>query len=130
MTKNEQFLNSLTGDNLACFLSIREEILATNSKVSEEIGAELTAAKASHASEIAYLHEALAEADARTAAATEDRDRLAKLLADASDAFDKGDVAKLAAMRASALQTEGEKKLQAALAKKAEAEAEIAALAK
>jgi len=61
---------------------------------------------------------------------TADRARIAKLLADASDAFDKGDVAKLAAMRASALQTEGEKKLQAALAKKAEAESEIAALAK
>ena len=59
---------------------------------------------------------------------TADRDRLAKLLADASAAFDDGDIATLTAMRASALQTENEKKLAAALAKKAEAEAEIAAL--
>jgi hypothetical protein len=58
-----------------------------------------------------------------------DRDRIAKLLADASAAFDVGDVAKLTAMRAAALQTETEKKLATALAKKAEAEAEIAALA-
>jgi hypothetical protein len=59
---------------------------------------------------------------------TADRDRIAKLLADASAAFDAGDVATLAAMRAASLQTETEKKLAAALAKKAEAEAEIAAL--
>jgi hypothetical protein len=59
----------------------------------------------------------------------QDRDRLAALLADASAAFDAGDIATLAAMRAAALQTENEKKLAAALAKKAEAEAEIAALA-
>ena len=61
---------------------------------------------------------------------TADRDRLAALLAEASAAFDAGDVAKLQEMRAAALQTENEKKLAAALAKKAEAEAEIAALAK
>lgn len=60
---------------------------------------------------------------------TADRDRLAALLAEASTAFDNGDVAKLTVMRSAALQTEKEKKLAAALAKKAEAEAEIAALA-
>ena len=67
--------------------------------------------------------------DATNAAVTADRDRLAEMLADASAAFDAGDIATLAAMRAAALQTENEKKLAAALAKKAEAEAEIAALA-
>ena len=61
---------------------------------------------------------------------TADRDRLAALLADASAAFDAGDIAKLTAMREDAQKTENEKKLQAALAKKAEAESEIAALAK
>ena len=59
---------------------------------------------------------------------TADRDRLAKLLADASAHFDNGDIEALKKMRAAALQTEDEKKLAAALAKKAEAEAEIAAL--
>ena len=59
-----------------------------------------------------------------------ENERLAALLAEASAAFDAGDVAKLTAMREAALQTENEKKLAAALAKKAEAEAEIAALAK
>lgn len=59
-----------------------------------------------------------------------EKERLAALLAEASAAFDAGDVAKLTAMREAALQTETEKKLAAALAKKAEAEAEIAALAK
>jgi hypothetical protein len=70
----------------------------------------------------------LAESDARTAAVTVECNRLAVLLAEASAAFDAGDIAKLTAMRAAALQTESEKKLAAALAKKAEAEAEIAAL--
>ena len=60
---------------------------------------------------------------------TADRDRLAAMLAEASAAFDNGDVAKLQEMRAAALQTENEKKLAAARAKKAEAEAEIAAVA-
>lgn len=111
MTKtNEQFLSGLAGDDLACFISIREELIAMNGNVAEEIAAELVTAKAS-----------LAEI-------TADRDRLAALLADASAAFDAGDIAKLTAMRESALQTETEKKLAAALAKKAEAEAEIAAL--
>ena len=59
-----------------------------------------------------------------------EKERLSALLAEASAAFDAGDVAKLQEMRAAALQTENEKKLAAALAKKAEAEAEIAALAK
>lgn len=107
---NEQFLSGLAGDDLVCFLSIREELIAMNGNVAEEIAAELVTAKAS-----------LVEI-------TADRDRIAKLLAEASAAFDAGDVAKLAAMRDAALQTENEKKLQAALAKKAEAEAEIAAL--
>jgi hypothetical protein len=66
--------------------------------------------------------------DAANDAITADRDRLAALLAEASAAFDEGDIAKLTAMREAALQTENEKKLAAALAKKAEAEAEIAAL--
>ena len=59
-----------------------------------------------------------------------EKERLAALLAEASAAFDAGDVSKLTAMREAALKTENEKKLAAALAKKAEAEAEIAALAK
>ena len=59
-----------------------------------------------------------------------EKERLAALLAEASAAFDAGDVAKLTAMREDAQKTENEKKLAAALAKKAEAEAEIAALAK
>ena len=67
--------------------------------------------------------------DEAIATVTADRDRIAKLLAEASAAFDVGDIAKLTAMREAALQTENEKKLAAALAKKAEAEAEIAALA-
>lgn len=74
-----------------------------------------------------------AQLDAKDAAYAElsaDRERLAALLADASAAFDAGDVTTLQEMRAAALQTENEKKLAAALAKKAEAEAEIAALAK
>ena len=126
----------------------------------------LLAAQASHAAALAALkseHEiaianliadskraaeeaadALAEADARTAAITADRerltadrerltadrDRLAALLATASAAFDAGDIETLKAMREDAQKTENEKKLAAALAKKAEAEAEIAALAK
>jgi len=69
------------------------------------------------------------EHDSIVVALTTDRDRLAKLLEDATTAFDAGDVATLTAMRAAALQTENEKKLAAALAKKSEAEAEIAALA-
>ena len=68
--------------------------------------------------------------DAAHAALSAECGRLAALLATASAAFDAGDVAKLQEMRAAALQTENEKKLAAALAKKAEAEAEIAALAK
>ena len=72
----------------------------------------------------------LAESDARAATVAAECNRLSALLAEASAAFDAGDVAKLTAMRESALQTENEKKLAAALAKKAEAEAEIAALAK
>jgi len=59
---------------------------------------------------------------------TAENERLAKLLAEASAAFDAGDIATLTAMREAALQTETEKKLAAALAKKAEAEAEIASL--
>ena len=80
------------------------------------------------ATQLTESRDALAEADARTAAATAECSRLAKLLADASAAFDAGDIATLTAMRAAALQTENEKKLAAARAKKAEAEAEIAAL--
>jgi len=65
---------------------------------------------------------------ANLANTTADRDRLANLLAEASAAFDAGDIAKLTAMREDAQKTENEKKLAAARAKKAEAEAEIAAL--
>jgi len=75
---------------------------------------QLQALKLEHAAEVAEI--------------TADRNRLAALLAEASAAFDEGDIAKLTAMREAALQTESEKKLAAALAKKAEAEAEIAAL--
>jgi hypothetical protein len=66
--------------------------------------------------------------DAQNSDITADRDRLAKLLAEASAHFDNGDIEALKKMRAAALQTEDEKKLAAARAKKAEAEAEIAAL--
>ena len=59
---------------------------------------------------------------------TADRDRIAKLLADASAAFDAGDVAKLTAMREAALKTDKQKALEAALAEKAAAEAKIAEL--
>ena len=72
-----------------------------------------------------------AQLDAKDAAFAElsaECSRLAALLAEASAAFDEGDIAKLTTMREAALQTESEKKLAAALAKKAEAEAEIAAL--
>ena len=73
-------------------------------------------------------NEVLQSTAAEIQALKQDRDRLAALLAEASAAFDAGDVAKLTAMREAALQTENEKKLAAALAKKAEAEAEIAEL--
>ena len=88
-----------------------------------DIKAQLDAKDAACAAQLATVSESLA-------AVTTDRDRIAKLLADASAAFDAGDVTTLQEMRAAALQTENEKKLAAALAKKAEAEAEIAALAK
>lgn len=69
--------------------------------------------------------DAIAEADARTAAITADRDRLAKLLATASAAFDAGDIAALKKMREDAQKTENQKALEAALAEKAAAEAKI-----
>jgi len=72
----------------------------------------------------------IAASESRTVAVAVECNRLAALLAEASAAFDAGDFAKLTSMRAAALQTETEKKLAAALAKKAEAESEIAALAK
>lgn len=70
----------------------------------------------------------IAASESRAAAVIAECNRLAALLAEASAAFDAGDIAKLKAMREAALQTENEKKLAAALAKKAEAEAEIAEL--
>jgi len=73
-------------------------------------------------------NEELSAAASEIQSLKEDRDRLAVLLATASAAFDAGDIAALKAMRAAALQTKNEKKLAAALAKKAEAEAEIAEL--
>jgi hypothetical protein len=76
----------------------------------------------------ATLAASILKKDTELAAVTAECARLAALLAEASAAFDAGDVAKLTTMRAAALQTESEKKLAAALAKKAEAEAEIAAL--
>ena len=76
------------------------------------------------------FNEAVRIAAAKIQELQTEKERLAALLAEASAAFDAGDVAKLTAMREAALQTENEKKLAAALAKKAEAEAEIAALAK
>jgi len=90
--------------------------------------AEFDAQLSAKSEEIADLQTELANKDAEITAITADRDRIAKLLADASAAFDAGDVAKLSAMRAAELQTENEKKLAAARAKKAEAEAEIAEL--
>jgi len=59
---------------------------------------------------------------------TAENERLAKLLSDASAHFDNGDIEALKKMREDAQKTENEKKLAAALAKKAEAEAEIASL--
>ena len=76
------------------------------------------------------FNEAVRIAAAKIQELQTEKERLAALLAEASAAFDAGDVSKLTTMRAAALQTETEKKLAAALAKKAEAEAEIAALAK
>lgn len=76
------------------------------------------------------FNEAVRIAAAKIQELQTENERLSALLAEASAAFDAGDVAKLTAMREAALQTETEKKMAAALAKKAEAEAEIAALAK
>lgn len=67
-------------------------------------------------------------ANAATKAAETERDRLAALLAEASTAFDAGDIATLAKMREEALKTEKEKALEAAIAEKAAAEAKIAEL--
>jgi len=81
------------------------------------------------ASGIQIALEAWAESEAeKLSVITADRDRIAKLLADASAAFDAGDVATLRAMRADALKTEKQKALEAALAEKAEVEAKIAEL--
>jgi len=66
--------------------------------------------------------------DTELAAVTAECARLAALLAEASAAFDEGDVAKLTAMRKAALKTEKQKALEAALAEKAAAEAKIAEL--
>lgn len=96
--------------------SLWRDIDETMNDIRREVAAELQKLKAEHETIVVEI--------------AADRDRLAALLADASAAFDNGDVAKLTAMREAALQTENEKKLAAALAKKAEAEAEIAALAK
>lgn len=74
------------------------------------------------------FNEAVRIAAAKIQELQTENERLASLLQEASAAFDAGDVAKLTAMREAALQTEKEKKLAAALAKKAEAEAEIAEL--
>lgn len=60
--------------------------------------------------------------------AVADRDRIAKLLADASAAFDAGDVTTLQAMRAEAQKSDKQKALDTALAEKAAAEAKIAEL--
>ncbi|MEI6598303.1 MAG: hypothetical protein WCL22_04600 [bacterium] len=86
-----------------------------------DIKAQLDAKDAAHAAQLATANESLT-------AVTADRDRIAELLAEALAAFDAGDVAKLKAMREDAQKTENEKKLATALAKKAEAEAEIASL--
>jgi hypothetical protein len=94
--------------------SLWRDIDETMNDIRREVAAELQKLKAEHETIVVAL--------------TADRDRIAKLLADASAAFDAGDIATLATMRATALQTESEKKLATALAKKAEAEAEIAAL--
>lgn len=91
------------------------DIDETMNDIRREVAAELQKLKAEHETIVVEI--------------AAERDRLAALLAEASAAFDEGDIAKLTAMREAALQTESEKKLAAALAKKAEAEAEIAALA-
>lgn len=57
-----------------------------------------------------------------------EKERLSALLAEASAAFDAGDVAKLQAMRAEAQKSDKQKALEAALAEKAAAEAKIASL--
>lgn len=70
----------------------------------------------------------LAESYARAATVAAECNRLSALLAEASAAFDAGDVAKLTAMRETALKTDKQKALDAALAEKAAAEAKIAEL--
>ena len=107
----------------AAFTAVRDELMAANSAAISNAVAAVNAKRETLSVQLATISESLATI-------TADRDRLAALLAEASTAFDNGDVAKLTVMRAAALQTENEKKLAAALAKKAEAEAEIAALAK
>jgi hypothetical protein len=101
------------------------DTIANNNQLASDIQIALEA----WVSELESQTKAVAdEAETRIAAVTAENTRLSKLLADASAAFDAGDIAKLTAMRAAALQTENEKKRATALAKKAEAEAEIAAL--
>ena len=93
-----------------------------------ELAAEIQEATTLWSMRVACAEKRATAAESALAEITHDRDRLAALLAEASAAFDAGDIATLTTMRAAALQTENEKKLAAALARKAEAEAEIAAL--
>lgn len=110
-----------TPELTAALTAVRDDLMAANS-------AAIASAVAAVNAERDTLSAQLVTAGESLSTVTTDRDRIAKLLADASTAFDAGDVATLTAMREAALQTENEKKLAAALAKKAEAEAEIAEL--
>ena len=112
-----------TPELTAALTAVRDELMAANSAAIANAVAAVNAERETLSAQLVTMSESLTTV-------TADRDRIAKLLADASAAFDAGDVTTLQEMRAAALQTETEKKLAAALAKKAEAEAEIAALAK
>jgi hypothetical protein len=117
---NIELLTS-TPELTAALTAVRDELMAANSAAIANAVAAVNAERDTLSAQLAATTDSLATI-------TADRDRLAALLAEASAAFDAGDIATLTTMRAAALQTENEKKLAAALAKKAEAEAEIASL--
>lgn len=78
-----------------------------------------------HAAQIQSMGENHAK---EIAALASDRDRLARLLADASAAFDAGDIIALQKMREDSLKSDKQKALEAALSAKAAAEQKIAEL--
>ena len=108
--------------NLAAALTaVRDELMVANSDAIANAVAAVNAERESLSAQLFAVSESLATV-------TTDRDRIAALLAEASAAFDEGDVAKLTAMRAEAQKNDKQKALDAALAEKAAAEAKIAEL--